>query len=60
MRSSTSVTHAIGSMPFNFPVWINVMAIDQWNGGPPAIRSTASLNVGSGFVYQLAVRGVGV
>ena len=29
MRSRTSVSHAIGSRPFNFAVWISVIAIAQ-------------------------------
>ena len=29
MRSRTSVSHAIGSMPFNFAVWISVIAMAQ-------------------------------
>jgi hypothetical protein len=33
MRSSTSVSHASGSTPLSFAVWINVLTIAQWR--PP-------------------------
>ena len=41
MRSRTSVNQVIGSTPFSFAVWINVMAIDQWRAPPslPANRA---------------------
>ena len=46
-RSSTSVSHAIQSMPFNFAVWISVIAIDQWRAPPslPAKSEFLRVNV---------------
>ncbi len=45
IRSSTSVSQAIGSTPFSFAVWISVIAIAQWRAPPSEPANSAFLRV---------------
>src|ERR1700726_1974449 len=45
MRSSTSVSQAMGSTPFSLAVWISVMAMAQWRASPSDPTNNAFFRV---------------
>ena len=55
IRSSTSVSHVIGSMPFNLAGWISIIAIAQCCAPPSELANNAFFLV-SVFLHDTGKR----